>query len=148
MLGADEPPEVTIETHLEMSYNRDMPARIYFYCHKVAGTPAPGPVISCPQAPLVEDGGAVPICNMRKVYQMLKEAGEEGVEDIMENGLRYMRTLHSHNTPEGALYSWEKTFPGQSKSEVEASLEKLGFDQHEWLESGALRQDFSHPLSL
>ena len=35
MLGADEPPEVTIEMHLEMSYNRDMPARIYFYCHKV-----------------------------------------------------------------------------------------------------------------
>ena len=38
MLGADEPPEVTIEMHLEMSYNRDMPARIYFYCHKVPGT--------------------------------------------------------------------------------------------------------------
>ena len=35
MFGADEPPEVTIEMHLEMSYNRDMPARIYFYCHKV-----------------------------------------------------------------------------------------------------------------
>ena len=35
MLGADEPPEVTIEMHLEMSYNRDMPARIYFYCLKV-----------------------------------------------------------------------------------------------------------------
>ena len=85
---------------------------------------------------------------MRKVYQQLKEAGEEGVEDIMENGLRYMRTLHSRNTPEGELYSWEKTFPGQSRSEVEASLEKLGFDQHEWLESGALRQASPHSLSL
>ena len=41
MLGADEPPEVTIEMHLEMSYNRDMPARIYFYCHKVHWHPAP-----------------------------------------------------------------------------------------------------------
>merc|ERR1712010_269409 len=75
-----------------------MPARIYFYCHK---------------APPVENGGAVPVCNMRKVYQQLKKAGNKDVEDIMENGLRYMRTLHSRDTPEGALYSWQKTFPGQ-----------------------------------
>ena len=87
----------------------------------------------------MEKGGAVPICNMRKVYKQLKEKGQEGVEDIMENGLRYMRALHSRDTPEGALYSWQKTFPGQSRDEVETSLEKLGFDQHEWLESGALR---------
>jgi len=129
MFGADEPPEVTIEMHLEMSYNRDMPARIYFYCHK---------------APSVENGGAVPVCNMRKVYQQLKKAGNKDVEDIMENGLRYMRTLHSRDTPEGALYSWQKTFPGQSRKEVEESLEKLGFDQHEWLENGALR--YSHHM--
>ena len=87
----------------------------------------------------MEDGGAVPICNMRKVYEQLKKAGNKDVEDIMENGLRYMRTLHSQDTPEGALYSWQKTFPGKSSKEVEASLEKLGFDQHEWLENGALR---------
>ena len=77
---------------------------------------------------------------MRKVYQQLKKAGNKDVEDIMENGLRYMRTLHSQDTPEGALYSWQKTFPGKkTRKEVEASLEKLGFDQHEWLENGALR---------
>ena len=77
---------------------------------------------------------------MRKVYQQLKKVGNKDVEDIMENGLRYMRTLHSQDTPEGALYSWQKTFPGKkSRKEVEASLEKLGFDQHEWLENGALR---------
>ena len=89
----------------------------------------------------MENGGAVPICNMRKVYQQLKKAGNKDVEDIMENGLRYMRTLHSRETREGALYSWQKTFPGQSRKEVEESLEKLGFDQYEWLENGALRWD-------
>ena len=35
MAAADDPPEVTIEPHLEMSYNLDMPARIAFYCHQV-----------------------------------------------------------------------------------------------------------------
>ena len=84
---------------------------------------------------------------MRKVYQKLKEARHEDVEDIMENGLQYMRTLHSRNTPEGALYSWEKTFPGQSRSEVEASLGRLGFDQHEWLDNGALRWEPSGDIA-
>ena len=28
-------PEVTIEPHLEMSYNLAMPAKIIFYCHQV-----------------------------------------------------------------------------------------------------------------
>ena len=37
MAAADDPPEVTIEPHLEMSYNQDMPGRIVFYCHKVGG---------------------------------------------------------------------------------------------------------------
>ena len=83
---------------------------------------------------------------MRKVYQQLKKVGNKDVEDIMENGLRYMRTLHSQDTPEGALYSWQKTFPGKkSRKEVEESLEKLGFDQHEWLENGALRW---HPRAI
>ena len=38
MAAADDPPEVTIEPHLEMSYNLAMPARIAFYCHKVTHT--------------------------------------------------------------------------------------------------------------
>ena len=42
MHGADEPPEVTIEMHLELSYNLEMPNRIYFYCTKVAAT-----IIAC-----------------------------------------------------------------------------------------------------
>ena len=48
MLGADEPPEVTIEMHLEMSYNRDMPARIYFYCLKVPRTTVLSTVVPRP----------------------------------------------------------------------------------------------------
>ena len=35
MAASDDPPEVTIEPHLEMSYDQAMPANILFYCHQV-----------------------------------------------------------------------------------------------------------------
>ena len=56
MAAADDPPEVTIEPHLEMSYNKEMPGKIMFYCH---------------HPPLPHEGGQTPICDMRRVYQEL-----------------------------------------------------------------------------
>ena len=93
MAAADDPPEVTIEPHLEMSYNKDMPGRIMFYCH---------------QAPKPEEGGQTPVCDMRRVYQKLKD--DPQISTLIDKGLRYYRTLPSRHSSQGILYSWEKTF--------------------------------------
>jgi len=135
MAAADDPPEVTIEPHLEMSYNKAMPGKIMFYCH---------------QAPQPWEGGQTPICDMRKVYQGLLE--HSLLQPLLDEGLRYYRTLPSRHSPQGSLYSWEKTFFTEDKASVETTLVGLGYDM-EWTEEGSLRYSYlmssirSHPRS-
>ena len=74
---------------------------------------------------------------MRKVYLAL-EARKEELGGLLEQGLRYYRTLHCRHSEEGALYSWQKTFPSASRSEVETRLAGLGYST-EWTDQGALR---------
>lgn len=124
MAAADDPPEVTIEPHLEMSYNKDMPGKIMFYCH---------------QAPQSWEGGQTPICDMRKVYQELRTYSS--LQPLLDEGLRYYRTLPSRHTSQGALYSWEKTFFTEDKASVEATLSGLGYDM-EWTKDGSLRYSY------
>ena len=72
--AADDPPQTTIEPHLEMSYNAVMPDKILFYCHHPP---------SC-------DGGQTPVCDMRRVYSdMVAHAHQLG--SILSKGLRYSR---------------------------------------------------------
>ena len=125
MAAADDPPEVTIEPHLEMSYNADMPGRIMFYCH---------------QAPQHWEGGQTPICDMRKVYQELK-IHSSILKPLLEEGVRYYRTLPSRDTSQGALYSWEKTFFTTDRDQVESTLTGLGYDM-EWTKEGSLRYSY------
>ena len=125
MAAADDPPEVTIEPHLEMSYNKDMPGRIMFYCH---------------QAPKPGEGGQTPVCDMRRVYQRLKD--DPLISTLIEEGLRYYRTLPSRHSSQGSLYSWEKTFFTEEKKSVEATLVNLGYDM-EWTQHGSLRCSYT-----
>ena len=76
------------------------------------------------------------MCDMRRVLTTLRERKE--LEELIEKGVRYYRTLHSRDTEDGALYSWQKTFPSASCAEIEAKLEKLGYST-EWTDQGALR---------
>ena len=105
MAAADDPPEVTIEPHLEMSYNKEMPGKIMFYCH---------------HAPLPGEGGQTPICDMRRVYQQLSQ--HSLLQPLVREGLRYYRTLPSRHTSQGSLYSWEKTFFTEDRGRVERTL--------------------------
>merc|ERR1719334_2108445 len=110
MGASDDPPEATIEPHLEMSYSENMPGKIIFYCH---------------QAPPPSAGGQTPVCDMRSVYRALKDRKKE-LGNIMDAGVRYYRTLPSIHTPEGRLYSWQKTFPGLGRQEVDSVLAHKG----------------------
>ena len=124
MAAADDPPEVTIEPHLEMSYNKEMPGKIMFYCH---------------HAPLPHEGGQTPICDMRKVYQDLTQ--HPILQPLLTEGLRYYRTLPSRNSSQGSLYSWEKTFFTEDRKSVEKTLTELGYDM-EWTREGSLRYSY------
>ena len=73
---------------------------------------------------------------MRRVLGTLKDRKE--LKEVMEKGVRYYRTLHSRDTEEGALYSWQKTFPSATSAEIEAKLGELGYTT-EWTDQGALR---------
>ena len=76
------------------------------------------------------------MCDMRRVLGTLKDRKE--LKEVMEKGVRYYRTLHSRDTEEGALYSWQKTFPSATSAEIEAKLGELGYTT-EWTDQGALR---------
>ena len=113
--AADDPPETTIEPHLEMSYNAVMPDKILFYCHSPP---------SCA-------GGQTPVCDMRRVYcDMVEHRDHLGT--IFNKGVRYSRFLPSRDSAKGTLYSWEKTFYTADKPEVETLLANLGYNV-EWL---------------
>merc|ERR1712142_473188 len=124
MAAADDPPEVTIEPHLEMSYNKEMPGKIMFYCH---------------HPPLPHEGGQTPICDMRRVYQELTK--HPILQTLLTEGLRYYRTLPSRHTSQGSLYSWEKTFFTEDRSSVERTLAGLGYDM-EWTSEDSLRYSY------
>ena len=76
------------------------------------------------------------MCDMRRVLATLRE--REELKEVMEKGVRYYRTLHSRETEDGALYSWQKTFPSATRADIEAKLGQLGYTT-EWTDQGALR---------
>ena len=76
------------------------------------------------------------MCDMRRVLATLRE--REELKEVMEKGVRYYRTLHSRDTEDGALYSWQKTFPSATRAEIEDKLGQLGYTT-EWTDQGALR---------
>ena len=76
------------------------------------------------------------MCDMRRVQGELRE--KEELKELIEKGVRYYRTLHSRETEEGSLYSWQKTFPSATRAEIEDKLGQLGYNT-EWTSQGALR---------
>jgi len=133
--AADDPPETTIEPHLEMSYNKEMPGKILFYC------------LSAPSC----GGGQTPICDMRKVYSEMIEH-RQLLEALLQNGIRYSRFLPSAQSRHKPLYNWEKTFYTEKQEEVENVLTGLGYNVewgddnmlHYWYTMSSIRK---HPVT-
>ena len=99
------------------------------------------------QAPT--NGGQTPICDMRNVTKDLM-GKRDIVGSLIDEGIRYYRTLPSIDTPEGAVYSWEKTFATSDREKVEMDLSKFGYTS-EWTNSNSLKYFYkmtsmkSHP---
>ena len=88
---------------------------------------------------------------MRKVTIDLN-AKQDIVGNLIEHGIRYYRTLPSIQTPEGAVYSWEKTFATSDRHKVENDLASFGYTA-EWTELNSLKYFYkmtsmkSHPVT-
>ena len=73
---------------------------------------------------------------MRKVYTDMEDH-RDLLGNILQEGVRYCRSLPSSRSSRGALYNWEKTFTTEDKEEVERLLASLGYEV-EWKEEDLL----------
>ena len=88
---------------------------------------------------------------MRSVKADLLEK-RDIVGSLIDEGIRYYRTLPSISTPEGAVYSWEKTFATTDKDKVEKDLSNFGYSA-EWTNNNSLKYFYkmtsmkTHPVT-
>jgi len=109
------PPALPIALHNEMSYSRDYPALIAFYCEV---------------APEVD--GETPLADCRAVLRALPA---ELVARFRARRLRYVQNLHGGV---GLGKSWRDTFETDDQAQIEALLRARGAE-FEWRPEGALR---------
>lgn len=109
------PAALPISLHNEMSYSRQYPAIIAFYCEV---------------AP--EMGGATPLADCRRVLGALSSAL---VERFRRRQIRYVQNLHAGA---GLGKSWAQTFETADRDRVEAILRERAAT-FEWRPNGALR---------
>lgn len=107
------PADQTIPLHHEMSYSHHWPTRIWFFC---AQSPA--------------SGGATPIADERKVFEMIPE-------HVREAFIR-KRVMYVRNYGEGVDLPWQEVFQTNDRSVVEeyCRASKMMF---EWREGDRLR---------
>jgi alpha-ketoglutarate-dependent taurine dioxygenase len=111
--STEYPSDQQIPFHNEMSYSRQWPLRIAFFC-QVAAT----------------HGGATPIADSRKVLERIPQAVRER---FAAKGVLYVRNYGKHlDLP------WEEVFQTSDRSEVERLCESMQLDW-EWIGEGRLR---------
>lgn len=111
--STEYPKNETIPQHNEMSFSREWPLQIAFFCI---------------EAPAI--GGETPISDSRKVYQRIDPALRKRFSD---RGVMYVR-----NYGGGIDLPWAEVFGTSSKLELEQILERSRIE-YEWLGHGKLR---------
>ena len=109
------PAAAPILLHNEMSYSREYPSLIAFYCEI---------------PPAV--GGATPLADCR---QVLRSLPPELVDRFRRKRLRYVQNLHAGV---GLGKSWRDTFETDDREQVEAILRRRGAEL-QWKADGSLR---------
>jgi hypothetical protein len=111
--STEYPADRSIPMHNEMSYSRQWPRKIGFFCVLPA-----------------ERGGATPIADSRGV---LKRLSPEVRERFRSKGVLYVRNYGKHlDLP------WQDVFQTDDRAEVERICAQLGLD-HEWCGEGRLK---------
>jgi hypothetical protein len=107
--------------HCEMTYLRDPPQYLAFWCVQPART-----------------GGATPLADCRRVLARLHPSFVEKTHAL---GIRYINLLHDGA---GLGRSWPMQFGSSDRCEVESRLKSGGWSW-EWLPNGALRTAITTP---
>ncbi len=111
--STEYPAALSIPLHNEMSYSRNWPMKIWFFCLKSA-----------------EKGGETPVADSRKVWQRISPKLRE---QFREKKIMYVR-----NYDIGLDISWQKVFQTEDKKEVENYCIKEGIEL-EWKDDNHLR---------
>jgi alpha-ketoglutarate-dependent taurine dioxygenase len=110
--STEYPPEEVIPQHNENSYSHQWPMKIAFLC------------LVPPAA-----GGATPVADSRRVYQLLPADTREKFE---RKGIAYIRNYGS------AGLSWQDVFQARTRAEVESYC-RLHDIEYEWTHGDGLR---------
>ncbi|MBW4457033.1 MAG: TauD/TfdA family dioxygenase [Nostoc indistinguendum CM1-VF10] len=111
--STEYPAAQSIPLHNEMSYSRNWPMKIWFFCIKVA-----------------QQGGETPIADSRKVLQRITP---KLIEQFMRKKVMYIR-----NYGDELDLPWQNVFQTENKAEVEDYCHKAGID-FEWKGRNHLR---------
>ena len=111
--STEYPAHQSIPLHNEMSYTREWPGMLGFFCVE----PAP-------------EGGETPIADSRRVFNSIAPAIRE---NFISKGVMYVR-----NYGEALDLSWQNVFQTTDRAEVEAYCRKSDI-QFEWKEQDILR---------
>ena len=111
--STEYPAHQSIPLHNEMSYTREWPGMLGFFCVE----PAP-------------EGGETPIADSRRVFNLIAPAIRE---TFINKGVMYVR-----NYGEALDLSWENVFQTSDRAEVEAYCRKTDI-QFEWKDQDILR---------
>lgn len=123
--STEAPPSLKIPLHNEMSFVRDYPKHIYFYCE----TPA-------------QQGGATILGDARSIYRAMPENLKKKFE---EKGLTYVSNYYKKsflldliNRFQRSHKTWMQVFETQSKDDVERKCQESGFEyrwrKNDWLQ--------------
>jgi alpha-ketoglutarate-dependent taurine dioxygenase len=111
--STEYPAHQSIPLHNEMSYTREWPAMLGFFCVE----PAP-------------EGGETPIADSRRVFNLIPPTIRE---TFISKGVMYVR-----NYGEALDLSWQNVFQTSDRAEVEAYCRKSDI-QFEWKDNDILR---------
>jgi alpha-ketoglutarate-dependent taurine dioxygenase len=120
-----------IMQHCEMSYAKQPPITLFFYCHIEPAY-----------------GGETPLCNFRKVYQQLnpeiKQAfDKKGVITVRNySGLGSKKRFNLFE-----LKQWDEIFHTTEKAEVEKQCREQDIE-FEWFDNGSLRLMHKTPATI
>jgi alpha-ketoglutarate-dependent taurine dioxygenase len=111
--STEYPADQWIPLHHEMSYSHNWPTKIWFYCAQPA-----------------LEGGATPIANDRKIFDLIPP---EIKEPFIKKKVMYIR-----NYGEGVDMPWQEVFQTTERSVVEEYCQKVN-TEFEWRDGNRLR---------
>lgn len=119
--STEYPRQQPIPLHCEMTYLRDIPRFLWFWCERPA-----------------DSGGETPIGDMVSVLHVLDDAL---VQRFDHHGVRYIYNLHGGK---GFGRGWKEAFGSEDRDQVDAWLTRAG-TEFSWKPDGTLHAELQAP---